>query len=421
MDSPRIVSLCAGIGGLDLGVTRATGGHVVACCERDPYAASVLLERMEEKALDPAPVWVGDIRDFHYRNFSPLPVDGIIAGIPCQPWSIAGKRQGQADERHLGHELVRIVGEVGPRWVFVENVPGFIAWDGIGGLLGALSEIGFDAEWTTVSAAEVGAPHRRERVFILAHAAGGGAPTEELCGRGDLSQRGGEVADPNQERRGGGPGELREGRGPKSADSGGSVGNANCAGLEGKIDTESLAPQSGWWTIEPDVGRVASRFPVGMDGVVDEENPGTEEVLRALRESNGAASVQWAPGGLGRVQTEDVLRAQLCEHEGPPVPLGNVSLACAEAPRTIMRGVWFDGKAACTPCRRNALEQLSREYPDSVRLVPQLLACDCGAARVDTIGTHARSRVDRLRCLGNACVPSQAEHAFRILWERLES
>jgi DNA (cytosine-5)-methyltransferase 1 len=101
-------------------------------------------------------------------------VDIVFGGIPCQPHSCAGKQQRQEDERDLVDEFLRIVGEVEPRFAAVENVRGFLAGDGIGRLLGGLADLGFDAEWEIVSAAQVGAPHKRERVFVLAYRDEGG-------------------------------------------------------------------------------------------------------------------------------------------------------------------------------------------------------------------------------------------------------
>ena len=185
-----MLSLCSGIGGLDLGACRAIGGRVVAYCERDPYAASVLLARMEDEALEPAPVWVGDLREL---DAEPLAgVDVVCAGYPCQPFSTAGNRQGEDDERHLWPEVLRIIRVVRPRYVCLENVAGHVSM-GLDRVLGDLAELGFDAEWSVLRAADVGAPHQRRRVFVLAYAAlllgygGDGQPGSEEPEPGDGS------------------------------------------------------------------------------------------------------------------------------------------------------------------------------------------------------------------------------------------
>jgi site-specific DNA-cytosine methylase len=96
----------------------------------------------------------------------------------------------------------------------------------------------------------------------------------------------------------------------------------------------------------------------------------------------------------------------LCEYKGSPKPLGHISLACEETSSAIVRGVWFDGESACPSCRRAAAEQRAVEHPDPLRILPQLLACDCGSAWLDPAGTPSKdSRKERLAELGNAVVP----------------
>lgn len=117
--------------------------------------------------MESAPIFF-DVSKFNGKPFSGL-VDVVFGGIPCQPHSTAGKQLRGEDDRDLVDEFLRIVSEVGPKFAVVENVRGFLSGDGIGRLLGGLSNLGFDAEWEVVSAAQVGAPHRRERVFVLAY------------------------------------------------------------------------------------------------------------------------------------------------------------------------------------------------------------------------------------------------------------
>ena len=160
------LAVCAGIGGIELGLTLALPGYrAVDYVEREAYAAAVLAARMEDGCLAPAAVW-DDLATFAGRDFRGL-VDIVSAGIPCQPFSVAGKRLGLADERWLWPALARIVKEVRPAFVFLENVPG-IARHGLGEILRDLAACGFDAEWDCFTAAEEGYPHLRKRLFLLA-------------------------------------------------------------------------------------------------------------------------------------------------------------------------------------------------------------------------------------------------------------
>ncbi len=147
----------------------ATGGRVVAYAERDAYAAACLLARMEEQTLEPAPVWCGDITDLPLAPFRG--VDAIIGGFPCTDISAAGRRAGIEGEHSglWGRAFVPAIRELRPRLVFVENVSALLT-RGLDTVLGDLAALGYDAEWTSLRASDVGAPHRRERVFILGHA-----------------------------------------------------------------------------------------------------------------------------------------------------------------------------------------------------------------------------------------------------------
>lgn len=163
----NVMALCAGAGGLELGLELAVPtASTVAYVEGEAYAAAILVARMEAGDLDHAPVW-SDLRTFDGRPWRGV-VDCITAGFPCQPVSVAGRRLAQADPRWLWPDTARVIGEVRPRFVFLENVPGIIA-AGLGDVLASLAARGYDAEWSCFSAAEVGAPHRRERWFCLAY------------------------------------------------------------------------------------------------------------------------------------------------------------------------------------------------------------------------------------------------------------
>lgn len=167
----RALELCAGYGGFSLGFKLAgVPVRTVAHVERDAYAAATLVARMEDQTLDQAPIW-SDLTTFDGRAWRGR-VDLITAGFPCQPFSAAGQRRGVDDDRWLWPAIGRIIRDVGPRFVFLENVPGLVR-HGLPYVLADLASLGFDAEWGLLSASTVGAPHKRERFWLLAHASSG--------------------------------------------------------------------------------------------------------------------------------------------------------------------------------------------------------------------------------------------------------
>jgi len=168
----NVLSLCAGVGGLDLGVELATGGIARTVCfvERETHAAAILAARMEEELLAPAPIW-SDLTSFDGREWRGV-VDCVAAGYPCQPFSTAGRRAGVDDPRHLWPHVARIIRETGTDWAFLENVPGHLSL-GFDDVCRELQGMGFVVAAGLFSAAEVGASHRRERLFVLAHRDGG--------------------------------------------------------------------------------------------------------------------------------------------------------------------------------------------------------------------------------------------------------
>jgi DNA (cytosine-5)-methyltransferase 1 len=164
----RGISLCAGYAGLDLGIHTAEPRYrTVAFVERESHAAATLVARMADQALAEAPIW-DDLRSFDGRPWRGR-VHLVSAGYPCQPFSYAGNRTGAADPRHLWPEVERIVDEVGPEWVFCENVEGHLTL-GFAEVADSLRRLGFTPKAGLFTAREAGARHRRRRLFILAHA-----------------------------------------------------------------------------------------------------------------------------------------------------------------------------------------------------------------------------------------------------------
>ena len=192
----RVLSLCSGVGMLDRGISIAhPGARVVGFCERDAYAAAVLVARMEDESLEQAPVWCGNLEDADWTAWRGA-VDCVSAGFPCPPVSVAGQRKGTDDARWILPAIMRCVREVGAEWVFLENVGGLLSANAgreFGEVLRLLAESGFDAEWLVLPASDVGAPHERERVFFLAHALR--LPSGERPGRERVLDDGSQVAE----------------------------------------------------------------------------------------------------------------------------------------------------------------------------------------------------------------------------------
>ncbi|MBK7546223.1 MAG: DNA cytosine methyltransferase [Elusimicrobia bacterium] len=147
------------------------GHEPIAAVEWDPYCCQILRERAAEGWFPGLQVFEGDIRLFDASAWKGR-VDCVSAGFPCQPHSVAGKRRGALDDRNLWPEVVRVLGEIRPRWFFGENVPGLVSNGFIGTVLGDLALLGYDARWTCLGADQVGAPHRRDRWWCLANATG---------------------------------------------------------------------------------------------------------------------------------------------------------------------------------------------------------------------------------------------------------
>lgn len=152
-------SLFSGIGGLDLGLERS-GMRVIWNSEIDEFACRVLKKHW------PTVPNLGNIKEVDFHNVERP--DVICGGYPCQPFSIAGKRQGENDERHLWPWVLHAISVLRPRYALLENVRGHLTMGGVS-VIGDLTDIGYRSEWRVISAGSVGAPHRRDRVFIVAY------------------------------------------------------------------------------------------------------------------------------------------------------------------------------------------------------------------------------------------------------------
>jgi len=167
---PSVLSFCSGYGGIERGLDLAGFKHrVLAYVEIESFAIANLVAKMEDNKLVPAPVW-SDLKTFPSEIFRNK-VDVITAGYPCQPFSAAGRRQGEDDPRHLWPVIKKHIATIRPFRCFFENVEGHISL-GLRDVLEDLAGLGYSTTWGIFSASEVGAPHQRKRIFILAHSDG---------------------------------------------------------------------------------------------------------------------------------------------------------------------------------------------------------------------------------------------------------
>lgn len=349
----RILELCAGYGGIGLGLQIAMPQTcVVGVVERQAYCAAGWMARMEAERMGHARIWP-DLESFAAvvaprirTGFADL----VCAGIPCQPWSTAGSRRGMEDERWIWRTVRRIIALMRPRIVFIENVPGLRRSGGLATILGDFARLGYDAEWDCFTASEVGANHQRDRLWILAYTDSIGpfwrgplrsGRTESAYGYATDSHGFGCAGQPNNEgqqaaergriaetiaadaddfdgsgkRFGGCAAELHGAQGGASPDPtrGGRPSDGRTSGQSGHAaefrsdatgarleigdglypgwPAHSTAPTFGWWDAEPDMGFLVDGRPARLGRLTTDE-PERAERLHAL--GNGVVPLQAA-------------------------------------------------------------------------------------------------------------------------------
>ena len=283
----RELALFAGGGGGILGGL-LLGWRTVCAVEIDPYARSVLLARQRDGMLQPFPIW-DDVSTFDGKPWRGH-VDVISGGFPCQDISCAGKGAGIDGERSgLWSEFARIIREVRPRYAFIENSP-MLAVRGLDRVLADLAAMGMSAEWGVVSAADVGAPHKRDRIWIVAQSISARAgyfcgETGSNCRRdawrnesalrqahwpdganwpdsaNTTSTKARDVADAQGERRG----EARELRRAESAQRASGGGEAHADAERKRLERIEQGRAETWATDRPGNGRDSSGWPAEPD------------------------------------------------------------------------------------------------------------------------------------------------------------
>lgn len=291
----KYLSLFSGVGGGDLACQHLLGWRCVGYVEWEKYCQKVIAARIRDRMLDPAPIY-GDIREFNFQGYAEAyqgMVDVISGGFPCQPFSNAGKRRGADDPRNMWPATIECIRTIRPQYALLENVAALLSSGYFGTILGDLAESGYDARWRILSAAELGAPHQRDRIWIVCN------PSSQRTIRNNSSEGRGVGLDLEQN-------SLRQARRNQGKHQPLSSNKANVANADSEWEpqpqgtqqkkrrwagnicekvrnpTEQRLPngtkitmgesrvqpkfeRSDWWKVEPDVGRVANGVAYRVD------------------------------------------------------------------------------------------------------------------------------------------------------------
>ena len=407
MDCTTGISLFSGAGGLDLGIKLAFPGIRWLChIEREAYAAGIIAARMEDETMDAAPVW-SDVSTFDGKPFHGR-VDILAGGFPCTDLSVAGKRAGiNGSASGLWWEYARIIREVQPRRVFIENVPPVLFAESARAVFGELSRLGFDAEWLSLRASDVGASHQRKRVFILAysrHNAGSTEQWKQYKKRGKVTGGAGEkdvAYHPGERLREAGPSFKRPkerigGINTKLADS----VMEHTEGRHGR--SQQPAAESATDGRSGSTGASERLEPCQFCGYeFDQSFTGKYGCPNCEGEGLADASQQGSQG--------DEQPGSSGQRDGSEAS-GSVTEFCGTLP-TFPPG----------PADTDAWRRILAEYPE---LAPALSEeeVESGVCRsLDGLAHALDERTNRLRATGNGVVALQAAVAFTILARRIKS
>ena len=451
-ESIRHLSLCAGYGGIDLGLRRVLPEcRTVAYVEIEAFAIQNLVDKIETEQLDPAPVYT-DVKSFPFKEFRGC-VDILSGGFPCQPFSQAGSQRSTEDPRHIFPYILEGIRECRPSVVFLENVEGIISSKTKDGesvlqyVLRSLEEVGYSATAGVFSASEIGAPHQRKRVFILGYSTladsnnnrygqnttrqekKGGVSQEhrqEVCGgMSDRTsqQHNSELADSTDIRCGGrsnrngaiGSGiqiEETQVRSMVRSQASGCSGDfgelADTTGnQDGGIDKQRLRKlpignSQGELANSDSSGGRQDRWQSELRAEGIEQSSCNQGGARERQAPEGQEGQHKAVGNANVQRLERKLQARKLNQKGREEPTG-----CTTSDGRVRSDQW--------PSRPNE-PQYEWEEPRVFEAQPEL----GGATHGSAIGVDSnQNRTDRLRLLGNGVVPGVAEKAFTVLLSRL--
>lgn len=469
----NVLELCAGVGmlgrGFSEGCERAGLGRARTVChvEREAYAAAVLAARMAEGQLPDAPIW-SDLTTFYGRPWHGI-VDAVIAGLPCQPYSVAGARKGHEDERAIWPGAFDIIDQVRPALVFLENVPGQLKFfQPIGE---RLCGMGFRFEAGLFSAEEVGASHKRERFFVLAVAngelhnwtrnRGAGRRREFTDDDDDMGTLSGQLENSPRDDGAGGERGLRMRRGVCEA------GNAMEITKREGSPSKRIGESDQEYSIDPaDTAtsrrrRGAQQHNGGSPLQGSRPDQCSTELANTSTNGRGEAGRQESGSGSGQLGRGDEVMGD-ADHAGSRAGSarsreirngrnGDIGSAVAESgismgvgqadsQRQRPQGI-IEAGTETRPTGRSSRATLPRfapgpndpRWPAIIDAYPELapfLVVDGPTPEeqeaqpalrrlADGLASGLANRVDQLRCVGNGVAPDSASIAFVKLWNRI--
>ena len=366
---PTVLSLCTGYGGIERGLELAGFEHrTVAHVEIEAFAAANLVAKMETGQLVPAPVW-SDLKTLPAHCFRDR-VDVLTGGYPCQPFSAAGLRKGAEDPRHLWPYIYDHIRTIRPVRCFFENVEGHISL-GLREVIDDLEGLGYQTTWGVFSASEVGAPHQRKRVYILAYASGAGRQQVTRSSHEDEAAHEGRASIQSHISAGDG-----EGRGA------GAMANSNSAGQQ----PSERQPRS------PEARHNAGR---GSKAMADATGNDARTIIRDLEGEDGKKN---------RPQVEEQKDSRQFGDCG-----SDVADATSQGSQGRVQGGQDQERQGQQGHARRGSAAHRQPEPVSWATEPDV-------GRVVDGGAF---RVDRLRLLGNGVVPHTAAKAWIVLNDQL--
>ncbi|MCX5100244.1 DNA cytosine methyltransferase [Streptomyces sp. NBC_00439] len=360
-DRPRIGSVCSGYGGLDMAVEAVFGGATAWVADVDPGASRILAHHLPQVPN------LGDITTVDWTGVEP--VDIYCGGYPCQPFSTAGRRKGTEDARHIWPHIAHSLRVLRPRLAVFENVAGHLSL-GFDTVLSDLAALGFDADWCTLRASDIGAAHQRNRLFLLAWPADTGSP--------GLARRWAERTAPHRRRL----------PAPDTLDIGGDRSGARGAGRD-----------------EPAARRLAAAHTQGI---------GEREPADQAHSVSDRGDAREVPGGRGLRTAADDDRNGRKEQQRSEPGLGARGDSDGRSPRR-----WGPYGPAIERWEAVIGRPAPRPVDDLGRLNPPLVEWLMGLPAGHVTAVPGLSRTAQLKALGNGVVPQQAAHALGILLDRL--